>query len=149
MNTRSVLFSCIFLLCASCGQKKVVTTEETAEVRTPVTVTTITYAPLEDFIEFNATSAFLQKIVVKATTTGYIKSSAVKYGSNVRSGQGMFTIKTKEAESIGNTINKLDPTFKFSGMNTVKAAASGYVTELDHQVAAVNLKSRILRVYAT
>jgi predicted deacylase len=46
----------------------------------------------------------------------------------------MFTIKTKEAQSIGNTINVLDTTFKFSGINNIRASRSGFVTQLLHQV---------------
>ncbi len=46
----------------------------------------------------------------------------------------MFTIKTKEAQSIGNSINILDTTFKFSGINRIKAPLHGYVAQLTHQV---------------
>ena len=45
----------------------------------------------------------------------------------------MFTIKTKEAQSIGNTINILDTTFNFSGVNNIRASRSGFVTQLLHQ----------------
>ena len=45
----------------------------------------------------------------------------------------MFVLKTKEAEAIGNAVNQLNPNFKFSGTNLIRAGASGYVTELNHQ----------------
>jgi len=131
----------LFLLCliswsTSCNNKKSESQvqEKEVDVRTPVTVTKITFEPLEDFIELNASSTYLQKITVKATTQGYIKSSSVKFASPVSAGQTIFSIKTKESESIGNTINKLDPSFHFNGINYIKTPASGYVTELNHQV---------------
>src|SRR2546423_511747 len=45
----------------------------------------------------------------------------------------VFTLKTKEAQSIGNTISALDSSFKFSGIIPVRAGTSGYVAEVDHQ----------------
>ena len=137
MNTKNIFnFITAAMLWASCSNSKTETvdTEIDAEIRTPVTVTKVSYETLQDYVEFNATSKYLQMITVKATTTGYIKSSSVKFASPVRSGQTIFSIITKEAASIGNTINKLDPGFKFSGINAVKAAAPGYITELNHQV---------------
>lgn len=106
---------------------------EEVKPRTPATVTTMQYDPIEVYIELNATSAFLQKSFVKANLTGYIKSVNIHFGSFVNSGQALFSLKTKESEALGNTINKLNPNFKFSGVNYVKAASSGYVTELNHQ----------------
>jgi multidrug efflux pump subunit AcrA (membrane-fusion protein) len=124
----------ITLLFVSCKSKQVAETqEEDVKAHTPVTVTTIQYAPIEEFIELNATSAFLQKSFVKANLTGYIKTANIHFGSFVNTGNILFSLKTKESEALGNTINKLDPGFKFNGVNYVKAAASGYVTELDHQ----------------
>jgi multidrug efflux pump subunit AcrA (membrane-fusion protein) len=45
----------------------------------------------------------------------------------------LFTLKTKESDAIGNTINKLDPSFRFSGVNVIRASTGGYISELDHQ----------------
>jgi multidrug efflux pump subunit AcrA (membrane-fusion protein) len=104
-----------------------------AESRTPVTVTSINYSPLQEFIELNATSVYLQKSYVKSNLTGYIKSAYIKYASSVKTGQVLFTLKTKESDAIGNTINNLDPGFKFSGINSIRAGAGGYISELNHQ----------------
>ena len=101
--------------------------------RTPVTVTSINYASLQDFIELNATSVYLQKTIIKSNLNGYIKSSNTRYATMVKAGQVLFTLITKESNAIGNSINNLDPNFKFSGINYIKASLSGYVSELDHQ----------------
>lgn len=119
-----VLFNC---------KQKAASSEEKPDPVTPVTLTSVTYDPLVEYIDLNATSSFLQKSVVKANLNGYIKAVNVRFGSFVNPGQTLFILKTKESNALGNTINKLDPSFKFSGVNTVKANLSGYITELDHQ----------------
>jgi len=106
--------------------------EETITI-TPVTVTAISSEPMAEYIELNATSAFLQKAYVKASTSGYVKTVNAAIGKMIGAGQIAFVLKTKEAESIGNTINLLDTSFKFSGIINIRAGTSGYVTELNHQ----------------
>lgn len=103
------------------------------DAQTPVTVTNVDTAPLTEYIELNATSTFLLKSYVKANANGYIKSLNAVLGKHVTAGEGLFTLKTKEAESIGNSISKLDPSFKFSGVNNIKATSTGYITQLNHQ----------------
>lgn len=128
-----IVISILALL--SCGQSDPPpAVPDSPEARTPVTVTTVSIQGLEEAVELNATSAFLQKSFVKATANGYVKSVSVLFGNPVSKGQSMFTLKTKEAESLGNTINQLDPSFRFTGLINIPANATGYVTQLDHQV---------------
>ena len=102
--------------------------------QTPVTVTTVEEASsLANYLDLNATSIYLKKNYVKSNAIGYVQKSNIQPGQYVTKGQTLFTIKTKEAQSIGNTINILDTSFKFSGVNRIKASASGYVTMLNHQ----------------
>ncbi|HEU5365206.1 MAG TPA: efflux RND transporter periplasmic adaptor subunit, partial [Hanamia sp.] len=107
--------------------------EQPAEVRVPVTVTSVSFEPLQQYIDLNATSTFLQQNFVKSNLNGYIQKANVKFGDYVHRGQVLFVLKTKEAEAIGNSVNKLDSGFKFSGVNTVHADASGYVVLINHQ----------------
>jgi multidrug efflux pump subunit AcrA (membrane-fusion protein) len=106
---------------------------DSADTGTPVTVTTVTNAPFNDSIELNAVSAFLQKSYVKANANGYLQSSDVYPGKYVEIGQPLFTLKTKEAQSIGNAIGQLDSSLRFTGINTIKANQHGYITQLGHQ----------------
>jgi multidrug efflux pump subunit AcrA (membrane-fusion protein) len=106
---------------------------DSANAGTPVTVTTVTNAPFNDSIELNAVSAFLQKSYVKANANGYLQSSDVYPGIYVEIGQPLFTLKTKEAQSIGNAIGQLDSSLRFTGINTIKANQHGFITQLDHQ----------------
>lgn len=106
---------------------------DTVEARTPVTVTSVEQGGLDDYIELNAVSAFLQKSYVKATANGYLQTSDVYPGKYVGTGQTLFTLQTKESKSIGNTIKVLDSSLNFSGITTIKANQHGYITQLNHQ----------------
>src|ERR1043165_5419312 len=136
------IISYLFIICSllallSCKHKKEADEEtevKAEDVQTPVTVTTITTTTLTDSIELNATSSFVQDNVVKSNINGYIKAVNTKVGQFTPAGKTLFVLKTKEAESLGNTINKLDPSFHFTGVVTVKASQSGYVTQLLHQI---------------
>src|SRR5258708_21769864 len=108
-------------------------TDSAGNVGTPATVTTVSQEPLNDSIELNAVSAFLQKSYVKANANGYLQSADVYPGKYVEAGQLLFTLKTKEAQTIGNSIKILDSSFKFSGVNHINANQHGYITQLNHQ----------------
>lgn len=135
---RYLLYSCCAVLVAlSCHSKKADATDEEVkpeDVQIPVTVTNISTETLSDSIELNATSSYVQSNIVKSNINGYIKAVNTKIGGYAAAGQSLFTLKTKEAESLGNTINNLDPSFHFSGVVSIKTAQSGYVSQLNHQV---------------
>ncbi|HEV8284875.1 MAG TPA: efflux RND transporter periplasmic adaptor subunit [Chitinophagaceae bacterium] len=120
----------------ACHHKTTETEEEVApeQVQTPVTITSISNEPLVEYAELNATSIFQQDNIVKSNINGFIKSVNIKHGQYVGKGQTLFILKTKEAESLGNTINKLDSSFHFTGTLRITSPESGYITELPHQV---------------
>jgi multidrug efflux pump subunit AcrA (membrane-fusion protein) len=124
------------LLLYSCkGGDKAAADDDNAKVasQTPVTVTSVNDSTLTDYIDLNATSTTLQKNYVKSNANGYVQKVNTQLGQNVSKGQVLFTIKTKEAETIGNSINVLDTTFKFSGVNKIRASEPGYISQLSHQ----------------
>jgi multidrug efflux pump subunit AcrA (membrane-fusion protein) len=125
----------ILLFFVSCKDKADTSDEAVAPetVQTPVTVTTIHMQTLNDYVDLNATSSFLQSNFIKASANGYLKSVKVHLGEMVHAGQLAFTLQTKESKALGNTINDLDPSFHFNGLISIKAAASGYIQELNHQ----------------
>lgn len=103
------------------------------EVQTPVTVTSVSNESLTEYVELSAMSSFLQSSFIKATANGYIKSSNVKLGQFISAGKQAFSMQTKEAKALGNTINALDPSFNFSGLIRINATQTGYITSVDHQ----------------
>lgn len=134
---KACLIFSFLLLVFSCKHKEKAAEEEAiapAEVRTPVTVTTVETASLDDAIELNATSSYQQSNFIKASANGYLRSVNVRLGQRVRAGQTAFTLQTKEAHALGNTINQLDPSFHFSGLINIRAAAGGYIQSLNHQI---------------
>lgn len=136
MKTIYLLFACLLLLVFACKSKKATNAEEAAqqEVRTPVTVTSVETTELNDYVDLNATSTYQQNNFITASANGYLKAVNVKIGQIVQAGQLAFTLQTKEARALGNTINKLDPSFNFSGIINIKASASGYIQSLNHQI---------------
>lgn len=132
--TKMVLYFLLVAIAASCGQQQAEESDEAeTPVITPVTVTGVNTGPMAQYIELNATSSFLQKSVVKASANGYLQTVNAIVGKTVPAGRELFVLKTKEAQSIGNTINSLDSTFKFSGLITIRAAITGHISEVDHQ----------------
>jgi multidrug efflux pump subunit AcrA (membrane-fusion protein) len=130
-----LLASCLLMLVACKSKEAASDDEEVApeEVRTPVTVTSAEPTTLTNYVELNATSAYRQSNFINAPANGYLKSVNVKLGEMVHAGQPAFTLQTKEAHALGNTINQLDPSFHFSGVITIRSSANGYIQTLDHQ----------------
>ena len=141
LYTKYPAIKCLFVaagisLClGSCKSDKKAEGDEDANVKaqTPVTVTTVDQSALTDYIDLNATSVFQQKNYIKSNANGYIKQANALPGHFVNKGEVLFTVKTKEAQAIGNSINVLDTTLKFSGVNKIKSPGPGYVSQLNHQ----------------
>jgi multidrug efflux pump subunit AcrA (membrane-fusion protein) len=130
-----ILFALLLLLVACKNKQPSSDAEQSAteEAGTPVTVTSVETRNLDDYVELNATATYQQNNVIKASANGYLTSIHIKIGEMVQSGQPAFTLQTKEAHALGNTINKLDSSFHFSGIIQIKASAGGYIQSLDHQ----------------
>ncbi|HTN21774.1 MAG TPA: HlyD family efflux transporter periplasmic adaptor subunit [Pelobium sp.] len=131
MKILSILALSVLVLSSCGGSEKVATTED--KIVTPATVTSPENVALNEEISLSATSTYLLKVGIKAPINGYIQSSSVKLGQAVDKGSTLFILKTKEAQSLGNTINKLDSSFNFSGLNKVRSPVSGFISQLNHQ----------------
>jgi multidrug efflux pump subunit AcrA (membrane-fusion protein) len=133
-----LIYFCISaaLLLASCGgggSGADAGDDQAVNAQTPVTVAAVGDSSMTDYTSLNATSAFQQRNYVKSNAIGYIQKVFIQPGQDVEKGQVLFTIKTKEAQSIGNAVNILDTTFKFSGETKIRAAEHGYISQLLHQ----------------
>jgi len=107
--------------------------DETVQTVTPVTVTGVTIGPMQQTVELNATSTFLRKSYINATTNGYIKSVGAQLGHRVSEGQALFTLRAKEAENLGAELHKVDTTLHFTGVIRIAASSEGFITAIDHQ----------------
>jgi multidrug efflux pump subunit AcrA (membrane-fusion protein) len=120
--------------CKSSSEKSEKTSEEKTEsITTPVTITNPTRGSLAESVELNAVSAFLLKSFVKSTSNGYLQEVNASMGKFVNKGDILFIIKTKESQSLGNTISKLDTSLHFNGIIPIKAPGSGYITQINYR----------------
>ena len=128
-------FSILFLLSImlfSCHGKNAENDEEELEVTTPVTITHITVGEVIEVVELSATSVFLQRAQIKATTNGYLKSVDAQPGQQVSKGQVLFVLKGKEAENIGTIIHKIDPDIHFTGEISITSNCTGFITAVHY-----------------
>jgi multidrug efflux pump subunit AcrA (membrane-fusion protein) len=127
----SVLLGCLLV---SCHFGKAPATEESQpEGRTPVTVTTVRIGALNECVELNATSQFQLKTSVKSSANGYLQEVGIHLGQQISKGDKLFVIKSKEAQNLGNIINRVDSTFRFSGRIRVNAPGNGYILQLAYR----------------
>lgn len=126
-------FTSILLSFTACNNIQQNAVQETPAPITPVQITQITDSSLTEYIELSAVSAYLEKSIIKANMNGYVENANAQIGQKVTSGTTLFSLVTKEARSIGNTINKLDPNFKFSGISKIRAEQGGIIIQVNHQ----------------
>lgn len=131
MTKPILFFTLLSLIFASCKDNN--TAEKVIDARIPVTLTTIDTSTIESYVDLNATATYLVKNVIKANATGYLNSVNVASNDYVSKGAALFSIKTREAKVLGNTINKIDPTLNFGGAIRVRANTNGFVTAVNVQ----------------
>ncbi|QIL41417.1 HlyD family efflux transporter periplasmic adaptor subunit [Pedobacter sp. HDW13] len=123
----------VLLIFSGCSHSESADAVDEPSPVTPVQVTTIQDSSLAEFVELSAVSAYLEKSFVKANINGYIESTQAITGKQVGSHQLLFSLITKEAKSIGNSVNKLDAGFKFSGISNIRADQAGTIVQVNHQ----------------
>ncbi|MBC7641995.1 MAG: HlyD family efflux transporter periplasmic adaptor subunit [Flavobacterium sp.] len=131
MNKINIIFALLALLIFSCKEKNV--EEIQLDTTVPVTLCSIDNSGLENYIDFNATATYLVKNIVKANATGYLSSVNVSVNDYVSTGQQLFSIITREAKILGNSVNKIDPSLNFGGAIRVKSNTNGIVTLINVQ----------------
>ncbi|WP_143305870.1 efflux RND transporter periplasmic adaptor subunit [Chitinophaga vietnamensis] len=124
------------IIAASCHNSTPAAEAPAETPGTPVTVASPETGTMGDSVELNASAVFLLKTNVKAVANGFLQTSNVKQGQHVRKGEVLFLLKTKEAENLGNTINKLDTSFHFTGLIPIRANGNGYITQLTMQAGS-------------
>ena len=131
MKKSILFFIVIALFFISCKNNN--EAEKVIDASVPVTLTTIDTSSIQSFIDLNATATYLVKNVIKANATGYLNTVNVASNDYVSKGAALFSIKTREAKVLGNTINKIDPSLNFGGAIKVRANTNGFVTSVNVQ----------------
>lgn len=121
----------LLLIMPGCGSNEPAETEEKTEAKTPVTITNVSVESMAETIDLNAVSSFLKKSSIKSTATGVIESLDFNLGDNVKKGDVLFTIKTKEAVALEKAISK-DTSLNFQGLIKIKATKDGILSSITH-----------------
>jgi hypothetical protein len=103
------------------------------EGSTPVTITSPEAGDMADSIELNAVSSYRLKTFVKSSANGYLQLVNAEVGRYVIKGQELFVVRTKESQSLGNTITKLDTSLHFDGSIHIKSPGTGFITQINYR----------------
>ena len=131
MKQTILIFILITLFFVSCRETTVL--ENPIDTIVPVTLTTIDTTGIETYTDLNATATYLVKNTIKANVTGYLNSVNVAVNDFVSNGKELFSIKTREAKILGNSVNKIDSTLHFGGGIKVRSNTNGIVTMVNVQ----------------
>jgi biotin carboxyl carrier protein len=123
-----IYLTLIFFISCSSDNKNDPSASETG---TLVKITNPVITDLTESISFNATTTFMNKEIVRSTFQGFIEKIYKNIGDNVKIGDPLFLIRTKESSAsdtmqikIGNEI--------FEGTVTINVQVNGVLTELNY-----------------
>jgi multidrug efflux pump subunit AcrA (membrane-fusion protein) len=134
MNLKLTIKYCLIAVLFSCKRSAGPESSEELQGLTPVTVTHPVRGTITETVDLNATAIFLIKTEIKSDIGGYIQEVAISPGQKVVRDQKLFTIRSKEAQHLGNAINQLDTSFRFTGLVVVKSPVTGYVSQMTKAV---------------
>jgi hypothetical protein len=126
MKKLFILFTAICLLQLLSSCKARVTEGQQLMPVVSVKVAPLIKADIEDEISFNGSSVYLKKNLVAAPIAGYITKAEVKFGDEVRKGQPLFEIQTRERKALQG---ENDPATDF-GTVVVTASSDGFIDDL-------------------
>jgi hypothetical protein len=101
-------------------------------VKTPVTITNVVLGPVTSAIYLPATSVYMNKSIIRASTAGTIENILVRQGEFAASGDLLFKIKTREAGALASIAGN-DSTFSFKGVVNISAKESGIINSILYQ----------------
>jgi multidrug efflux pump subunit AcrA (membrane-fusion protein) len=92
-----------------------------------------TVSDLTETIDLNATTVFLSKETVRATFQGFIEKAFKQVGDDVKAGEPLFLMRTKEASANDSLGIKLGNA-AFGGSVSIPAKTDGVLTEVNFHV---------------
>jgi biotin carboxyl carrier protein len=125
------LLTGIFLVAVSC-KSGTTTPEEDFDVKTPVTIVPVAFESVTSSFDLPAVSTFMNKSIVRATTTGIIENVSINQGDYISAGRQLFTIRTREAMALGNVTGN-DSSLAFKGLITITSHNDGVISSLSYR----------------
>ena len=121
----------LMLLLFSCRQRKNAS-EEASVVRTPVTIVPVVFKSVSSALMLPATATYLNKSIIRATTTGNIEKVIISPGEFISAGQMLFTIRTREAMALDKKAVQ-DSSLNFRGLITILSTKEGVINSISYQ----------------
>lgn len=126
----------LFLAFAGCGKGGGTADDDddsgtSAQVNARIETNTVSprIGTISESISLNATTQYMLNDIVRAPMPGYIRKVYVTVGQDVKQGDELFSIQSKEASAI-----QPDSLFPSKGIMVVKATEAGIVKEVDRQL---------------
>lgn len=121
-------------LLAGCGQAPAAEEEPGTQASNPVVeVTRIRQGEMTEYVEVKATSFYRRESALKSPIAGYVHQVKAVLGQQVRAGEPLFVLQTKESRALGHTLDSFAKSMHLSGFTTVRAAEAGYIAGVSHQ----------------
>jgi hypothetical protein len=124
------LIATVSLICSCKNGSK--TSEETSVVKTPVTIVPVTYKSVTSTVGLPATATFMNKSIIRATTTGTIEKILISPGEYIDTDQLLFTIRTREAMALGKKA-QMDTSLSFKGLINITSHKEGVINSISYQ----------------
>jgi len=124
------LIATVSLICSCKNGSK--TSEETSVVKTPVTIVPVTYKSVTSTVGLPATATFMNKSIIRATTTGTIEKILISPGEYINTDQLLFTIRTREAMALGKKA-QMDTSLIFKGLINITSHKEGVINSISYQ----------------
>ena len=126
-----MLISGLMVLSLSC-KHAAPSPEETTEVKTPVTVAPVEYKSVTSTISLPAVATFMNKNIIRATTSGIIEKILIAPGEFISDGQLLFTIRTREAMALDKKA-QADTSLIFKGSINIISHKEGVINSVAYQ----------------
>jgi multidrug efflux pump subunit AcrA (membrane-fusion protein) len=106
--------------------------EESAEVKTPVTIVPVMFKPVTSSVRLSAVATFMNKSIVRTTTAGTIDKILIAPGEYISADQLLFTIRTREAMAMSKSVEK-DTSLSFRGLINITSHKDGVINSIAYQ----------------
>jgi multidrug efflux pump subunit AcrA (membrane-fusion protein) len=102
------------------------------EVKTPVTIVSVTFKSVTSTVDLPAVTTFMNRSIIRAATTGTIEKISINPGDFIAADQLLFTIRTREAMALNNTIGS-DSSLSFKGLINITSHKEGVISSISYQ----------------
>lgn len=127
----SGLFAVIIILSFSCSHSSGAA-DKVTEVKTPVTIVPVTFKSVASKFELPAVSMFMNKSIIRASTTGTIERISISPGDYIDNNQLLFTLRTRESMALKNKTSS-DSSLSFNGLINVTSHNEGVISSISYR----------------